>query len=162
VFDPYASYLSVLLIFVEGLKQYMSQYGPVEHCTIMRDPAGKSRGFGFLTFTNPSSVDKVVATTHNVDGKQVSPLTLHSTQKPVERSPDFSRSSLSRLLDRPETSDPSRRAQEGVQDLRRRSPRLDNDRHRQGALLSVWYSARRPGHGRQGVGQEQRFRLRYL
>ena len=50
----------------------MSQFGPVDACTIMRDPGGRSRGFAFLTFEDPSSVDAVIAHgEHVLDGKVV-------------------------------------------------------------------------------------------
>ena len=56
----------------EGLRKYMEVYGPVEDCMIMKDNAsGRSRGFGFLTFKNSESVDKVLETEHYVDGKKV-------------------------------------------------------------------------------------------
>jgi RNA-binding protein Musashi len=35
------------------LQQHFSQYGPVEEAQIMREKyTGKSRGFGFVTFTS--------------------------------------------------------------------------------------------------------------
>ncbi|ORX36162.1 hypothetical protein BD324DRAFT_630427 [Kockovaella imperatae] len=57
----------------DGLKEYMSQYGEVEACTIMRDPTGRSRGFAFLTYKDPSSVNQVMGMTHHLDGKQIDP-----------------------------------------------------------------------------------------
>ncbi|KAJ3626197.1 hypothetical protein MTP99_016714 [Tenebrio molitor] len=41
----------------------------------MKDPATRrSRGFGFITFTDPASVDKVLAQgTHELDGKKIDP-----------------------------------------------------------------------------------------
>jgi RNA recognition motif-containing protein len=50
----------------------MSQFGDVDACTIMRDPTGRSRGFAFLTFVDPESVDRAVAHKgHELDGKTV-------------------------------------------------------------------------------------------
>ncbi|XP_076251741.1 RNA-binding protein 6 isoform X9 [Rhynchophorus ferrugineus] len=42
---------------------------------VMKDPATRrSRGFGFITFTDPSSVDKVLAQgSHELDGKKIDP-----------------------------------------------------------------------------------------
>ncbi|XP_045474554.1 RNA-binding protein Musashi homolog Rbp6 isoform X6 [Harmonia axyridis] len=42
---------------------------------VMKDPATRrSRGFGFITFTDPASVDKVLAQgTHELDGKKIDP-----------------------------------------------------------------------------------------
>jgi len=49
----------------------MAQFGEIDASTIMRDPTGRSRGFAFLTYTNPASVTKVMSQTHHLDGKQV-------------------------------------------------------------------------------------------
>lgn len=58
----------------DGLKNYFSKYGNVVELKIMKDGAtGRSRGFGFLTFENPSSVDEVVKTQHILDGKVIDP-----------------------------------------------------------------------------------------
>jgi RNA-binding protein Musashi len=44
----------------------------VDACTIMRDPeTGRSRGFAFLTFEEPSSVNAVMVREHFLDGKAV-------------------------------------------------------------------------------------------
>lgn len=55
----------------EGLRGYMGQFGEIDSSTIMRDPSGRSRGFAFLTFSNVSSVNKVMGQVHHLDGKQV-------------------------------------------------------------------------------------------
>ncbi|KAI6147918.1 hnRNP A1-gamma isoform [Pisolithus tinctorius] len=57
----------------EGLKKYFSQFGKVDACTIMRDPDGRSRGFAFLTFEEPESVNAVLAREHTLDGKTIDP-----------------------------------------------------------------------------------------
>ncbi|KAF8645624.1 hypothetical protein AX16_007706 [Volvariella volvacea WC 439] len=57
----------------EGLRNYFSQFGKVDACTIMRDASGTSRGFAFLTFEDPASVNAVVAQTHVLDGKTIDP-----------------------------------------------------------------------------------------
>jgi RNA-binding protein Musashi len=44
----------------------------VDACTIMRDPDGRSRGFAFLTFDEPESVNAVTGREHILDGKAVS------------------------------------------------------------------------------------------
>ena len=64
--------------YLDGLKEYMSQYGEVDACTIMRDPSGRSRGFAFLTYSNAASVAKVMSLTHHLDGKQVSKVSVTS------------------------------------------------------------------------------------
>ena len=64
----------VLKLCSDGLREYFSQFGPVDACNIMRDPAGRSRCFAFLTFRDAESVNKVVATReHLLDGKIVRP-----------------------------------------------------------------------------------------
>ena len=57
---------------IESLKEYFSQYGEVVECTVMRDGAtGRSRGFGFLTFKDPKTVNIVMVKEHFLDGKIV-------------------------------------------------------------------------------------------
>jgi RNA-binding protein Musashi len=59
----------------EGLRDYFSKYGEVNECMVMRDPATKrARGFGFITFVDPNSVDKVlIEDGHELDGKKIDP-----------------------------------------------------------------------------------------
>ena len=58
--------------------KYFSRYGEVIDCVVMKNPAtGKSRGFGFVTFKDPSCVETVLANgPHILDGRQVSSNTL--------------------------------------------------------------------------------------
>ncbi|KAF9472827.1 RNA-binding domain-containing protein [Pholiota conissans] len=57
----------------EGLRDYFSQFGKVDACTIMRDPVGTSRGFAFMTFEDPNVVDVVLSREHSLDGKAIDP-----------------------------------------------------------------------------------------
>ncbi|CAI4052512.1 hypothetical protein SUVZ_15G0340 [Saccharomyces uvarum] len=58
----------------DNLREYFGKYGTVTDLKIMKDPAtGRSRGFGFLSFEKPSSVDEVVKTQHILDGKVIDP-----------------------------------------------------------------------------------------
>ena len=58
----------------ESLHDYFSQFGEVQECTVMRDGAtGRSRGFGFLTFKDPKTVNTVMVKEHFLDGKIVRP-----------------------------------------------------------------------------------------
>ncbi|EIW68566.1 hypothetical protein TREMEDRAFT_74094 [Tremella mesenterica DSM 1558] len=57
----------------EKLRAYMSEFGEIDACTVMRDPTGRSRGFAFLTYVDPASVTKVLGQTHHLDGKQIDP-----------------------------------------------------------------------------------------
>lgn len=57
------------------MRDYFSQFGEVIECTVMRDGAtGRSRGFGFLTFKDPKTVNTVMVKEHYLDGKIVSSL----------------------------------------------------------------------------------------
>ncbi|KAJ7477186.1 hnRNP A1-gamma isoform [Mycena galericulata] len=57
----------------EGLRNYFSEFGKVDACTIMRDPSGTSRGFAFMTFEDPASVAAVLGRDHFLDGKAIDP-----------------------------------------------------------------------------------------
>jgi len=63
------------------MRKYFEQFGEVTHCTIMHDPqTGRSRGFGFLTFSNAAAVNSVMVKEHYLDGKIVSNASLASGQ----------------------------------------------------------------------------------
>lgn len=64
-------FLAVSGFLLDGLRNYFSQFGKVDACTIMRDPAGRSRGFAFLTFEDPAAVNAVMVREHYLDGKIV-------------------------------------------------------------------------------------------
>ena len=64
------------------MKKYFSDFGEVADCVVMMDRAtcklfnftlsAKSRGFGFVTFKDSASVQKVLAESqHILDGKHV-------------------------------------------------------------------------------------------
>lgn len=59
----------------EGLRVYFSKFGELKECLVMRDPNTKqSRGFGFVTFSDPSAVDSVLnAGPHELDHKKIDP-----------------------------------------------------------------------------------------
>ncbi|XP_076028742.1 RNA-binding protein musashi isoform X2 [Oratosquilla oratoria] len=65
----------------EKLKEYFGAYGTVRDVLIMKDPVTqRSRGFGFITFGDSSSVEKVIAVpNHVLDGKKIDPK--HATPK---------------------------------------------------------------------------------
>ncbi|CAK9151851.1 unnamed protein product [Ilex paraguariensis] len=68
-------------IFIGGLAKdttldtfvkYFGNYGEITDSVIMKDRhTGRPRGFGFITYANPSVVDTVIAETHVINGKQV-------------------------------------------------------------------------------------------
>ncbi|XP_057322174.1 RNA-binding protein Musashi homolog Rbp6 isoform X5 [Microplitis mediator] len=59
----------------ESLREYFTKYGDITEVMVMKDPTTRrSRGFGFITFADPSSVDKVLAQgNHELDGKKIDP-----------------------------------------------------------------------------------------
>ncbi|KAL1688965.1 hypothetical protein GGG16DRAFT_94167 [Schizophyllum commune] len=57
----------------DTLRAYFEQFGKVDACTIMRDAAGRSRCFAFLTFEDPASVNAVMVKEHTLDGKIIDP-----------------------------------------------------------------------------------------
>ncbi|KAH7660229.1 heterogeneous nuclear ribonucleoprotein A1/A3 protein [Dioscorea alata] len=68
-------------IFVGGLhkgaddrlfREHFEKYGTIDDSVIMRDKHTRQpRGFGFITYADPSVVDKVIEDTHVILGKQV-------------------------------------------------------------------------------------------
>ena len=49
----------------DSLRRYFGQFGPVSSCTVMRDgSSGRSRGFAFVTFVDPKSVNAVMAVSY--------------------------------------------------------------------------------------------------
>ncbi|XP_076364280.1 RNA-binding protein Musashi homolog Rbp6-like isoform X5 [Tachypleus tridentatus] len=59
----------------EALKEYFGKYGDITEVMVMKDPSTRrSRGFGFITFADPNSVDKVLSNgPHELDGKKIDP-----------------------------------------------------------------------------------------
>ncbi|KAL8501741.1 hypothetical protein ACS0TY_021018 [Phlomoides rotata] len=68
-------------IFIGGLAKdttldtfvkYFGKYGEITDSVIMKDRnTGRPRGFGFITYADPSVVDTVIAETHIINSKQV-------------------------------------------------------------------------------------------
>jgi len=59
----------------ESLKGYFSKYGEIQDSIVMIDTkTSKSRGFGFVTFSQVSMVDEVMETRpHKLDGREITP-----------------------------------------------------------------------------------------
>lgn len=53
--------------------KHFEKYGEITDSVVMRDrKTGKPRGFGFITYADPSVVDRVIEDDHIFSGKQVS------------------------------------------------------------------------------------------
>ena len=83
ILEYWHSWLKIILN-VDALCEYFSRVGKVDACTIMRDAAGRSRCFAFLTFEEPASVNAVMVREHLLDGKIVSPSFLFLPHKEAE------------------------------------------------------------------------------
>lgn len=56
----------------EKLKEYFDNYGEVLQTVVMRDKfTGRPRGFGFVIFSDPSVLDRVLQDSHSIDGRTV-------------------------------------------------------------------------------------------
>ncbi|KAM7253408.1 hypothetical protein ACFE04_008760 [Oxalis oulophora] len=56
----------------DRLKEYFGQYGDVSQTSVMRDKVtGKPRGFGFVVFSDPTILDRVLEDKHTIDGRAV-------------------------------------------------------------------------------------------
>ncbi|KAL3648749.1 nuclear ribonucleoprotein 1 [Castilleja foliolosa] len=56
----------------EKLKEYFQGYGEVVQAVVMRDKiSGKPRGFGFVVFSDPDNLDRVLQDRHVIDGRTV-------------------------------------------------------------------------------------------
>lgn len=52
--------------------KHFGKYGEITDSVIMKDRrTGQPRGFGFITYADPSVVDTVIQETHVLNGKQV-------------------------------------------------------------------------------------------
>ncbi|XP_052085821.1 LOW QUALITY PROTEIN: heterogeneous nuclear ribonucleoprotein 27C-like [Mytilus californianus] len=56
----------------DSLWQYFNQYGTVTDAVVIIDrQTGRSRGFGFVTFQDPSRVSRVIDQVHKLDGREI-------------------------------------------------------------------------------------------
>lgn len=57
---------------IDTFVKYFGKYGEITDSVIMKDRAtGRPRGFGFITYADPSVVDTVIVEPHVINGKQV-------------------------------------------------------------------------------------------
>lgn len=70
----------------ESLLRYFTRFGDVIDCVVMKNAeTGRSRGFGFVTFSDPNNIDSVIQSCpHNLDGRTIDPKPCNprSMQKP--------------------------------------------------------------------------------
>ncbi len=58
----------------ETLKEYVTKFGEVSDSLVMKDQNGQSRCFGFVTFTDPQTIEKFMKERpHTLDGRQIDP-----------------------------------------------------------------------------------------
>ncbi|MCO5597843.1 hypothetical protein L7F22_051927 [Adiantum nelumboides] len=56
----------------DGLKQHMSKYGDLDDVVVMKDrKSGRSRGFGYVTFSTAESAEKAIAAKHTINGREM-------------------------------------------------------------------------------------------
>jgi len=56
----------------DGLRSYFSKWGDVSDSVVITDRAtGRSKGFGFVTFSNPDVIENVLSEHHELEGRQV-------------------------------------------------------------------------------------------
>eukprot|EP01025_Chloroclados_australasicus_P039245 TRINITY_DN4053_c0_g1_i2.p1 TRINITY_DN4053_c0_g1~~TRINITY_DN4053_c0_g1_i2.p1 ORF type:complete len:503 (+),score=66.84 TRINITY_DN4053_c0_g1_i2:216-1724(+) len=51
--------------------QHFTQFGEVEYAEIVRDRQGRSKGFGFVSFSDPNTVRIVLSTQHTLDHRRI-------------------------------------------------------------------------------------------
>lgn len=68
---------TLFLLALATFNKHFGKYGEIVDSVIMKDRfTGQPRGFGFITYADPSVVDKVIEDTHVINGKQVKHLTI--------------------------------------------------------------------------------------
>lgn len=58
-------------LILGALRHYFERFGPVESVSLVYDPTGRSKGYGFVTFKEPESVNAVLQKIHVIDHRQV-------------------------------------------------------------------------------------------
>lgn len=56
----------------EGLRQYMMKFGQLDDIIVMKDRStGRSRGFGYVTFSSTDDAEKALSTQHSLNGRML-------------------------------------------------------------------------------------------
>lgn len=59
---------------VDDLRDHFEKYGSISDCRLNTDPStGRSKGFGFITFEDTETVDKVLNDSHTLQGRNIEP-----------------------------------------------------------------------------------------
>lgn len=66
----------------ETLKNIFSAYGEVDECAVVSDPTGRSRGYGFVTYTTPEAAIKAVQEPQRIINGRVAFVAFASPSKP--------------------------------------------------------------------------------
>ncbi|CAF0987437.1 unnamed protein product [Adineta steineri] len=61
----------LLNIDEKDLREHFAQFGSIKDVIIIKDRAGRSRTFGFVTYESSQSIHKCLKKTHKINGKQV-------------------------------------------------------------------------------------------
>lgn len=71
--NDYSLFIYYWLLCLDTFIRHFEKYGEITDSVIMKDRySGRPRGFGFITFADPSVVDRVIQETHVINGKEVS------------------------------------------------------------------------------------------
>ena len=58
----------------EAMEGYFSQFGEITDVALITDPnTGRSRGFGFVTFSDGDAIKAVEGQEHELDGRRIDP-----------------------------------------------------------------------------------------
>ncbi|CDW54937.1 polyadenylate binding protein 1 [Trichuris trichiura] len=75
----------------EKLKELFSKFGTIESCIVMKDEHGKSRGFGFISFTDYDAAERAVQEMNDYQLESGKKLYVGRAQKKAERQAELKR-----------------------------------------------------------------------
>ena len=74
----------MLVCYTENFTAYFSKYGEItESFLICNKRPGRSRNYGFVTFSDPAVADKVLEQDHFIDGTKVMPIINYPITIPI-------------------------------------------------------------------------------